>query len=359
MGLANLFKKNEALLALDIGSHALKLVEIDTSGATPRLVNAVTQPLKHDVYSNNIITKGEEASDEIHSLLESHDIEPKRVVTAMPGPSVFTKKIKLQKMPLADLKTNIQFEAGNFIPHNIDAVKLDFHILGETGKNQLDVLVVAVKNEIINSFTDAIALAGLDTAIVDVDYFALQNVFEFNYPEVAEETVALINMGSRYSSINICKGGVTLFTGDMSIGGKQVSETLEGELGMSEKDADEAKEKAYAGDADARVDDVLSQSAQQIAEEFNRQLSFFWSASGSEEGIDKIFLTGGGSLIKGLTEQLAEKTGLDTEQLRSLKEIDYTEVFDDQEAKSYEPLLSVALGLGIRESGDKIIPNYL
>ena len=86
----------------------------------------------------------------------------------------------------------------------------------------MEVLVVAVKRDIINSYTEAIRAADLEPVIVDVDYFALENMFELNYDAADGQPVALVNIGARYSSINILKDGRSTFTGDVPVGRRRV-----------------------------------------------------------------------------------------------------------------------------------------
>jgi type IV pilus assembly protein PilM len=356
MGWKDLFVKKESLISIDIGSSGIKLLELDMTGEKPSLVNLGMVPLTGEVFANNVITKTEKVSEQIASLLETNAITDKRVVVAIPGPSVFTKKIKMAKMSPAELHTNIYFEAGNFIPHNIDAVRMDYHVLGESGKNQLDVLVVAVKNEIIDSFLNTMSMSGLETAVVDVDYFALQNMFELCYPELKSKTIALINIGARYSSINICRNGDSLFTGDIVVGGRLFTEAIAESTGLSVDEAEKLKKKgATAKTPDIEtMQDVIDKKVEYVASEFNRQLSFFWNASGSDEGIDQILLTGGGSQIPGLVEELSEKTGIECSIINPFKGVHCGETFDKAYIAEMGPLMSINVGLAIRQPGDKI-----
>lgn len=358
MGLSNLFSRTESLIGVDIGASSIKLVELDTTIEPVSLVNIAAAPVDGDIFSNNAISKPEKVSELVSGLLEANGITEQRAVIAMPGPSVFTKKIKMPKTSLEELFTNIQFEAGNFIPHNIDAVKLDFHVIGESAQNQYDVLVVAVKNEIVESYIECFALAGLDVAIVDVDYFALQNMFELCYPEEVARTAAIINMGARYSSINICKGGDSLFTGDIAVGGKLFTEGIAEAVGVSSTEAEKfKKDESSRGQHAAAVREAIDQSVEYVAVELNRQLSFFWNASGSEEGIDKILLSGGGSCVPRLRDELSEKTGIDCEVVNPLRGIDCGEGFDQAYLNELAPLMSVCVGLGLRQPADRILPD--
>ncbi len=266
----------------------------------------------------------------------------------------------MPRLDMGELATNIQFEASNFIPHSIDAVRLDFHVLGASGKNQLDVLVVAVKNEIIESYLQAFQMLGLETAIVDVDYFALQNVFELSYPEYRDETVALINMGNRYSSINICRSGESLFTGDIAVGGKIFTDAIEGALDLSAEDAEKAKLGQLKDKVEeSSLQEVIDANIEKVASEFNRQLSFFWNASGAEEGIDRVFISGGASRLQGILDELSEKTGLPCEALDPFKNIDLGDAVDDAYARDISAQMAIGVGLAMRHRGDKVIPDFM
>ena len=354
MDLKKLFGKKEAFIGVDIGSSGIKLVELDISGVKPKLLNLGVVPVSEVIIANNQISNPSKASELVTSLLEANSIVDRRVVTAVPGPSVFTKKIKVQKVELEELATNIQFEAGNFIPHNINAVKLDFHIIGDTGKGQLDVLVVAVKNEVINSFVDCLALSGLDTAIVDVDYFCVQNMFEQGYPELLNKTVALINIGHRYSGVNIVRGGQSLFTGDVSVTGKQFTDALVEATGQTADKVEKLKRNLKSAASDPKVEAAIKKQLEQSANEFNRQLSFFWSASGADDGIDQIMLSGGGAVTPGLAEALAAKTGLECALLDPFRGIDVGSGFDQNYLREVAPLMSVGVGLAMRMTGDRV-----
>lgn len=367
MDLKSLFRRSESLISIDIGSTAVKMLELDTSGDRPKLVNLGVSPVGYEIFSNNAITKGEKVAEQISALLEANSVADKRVCTAVPGPAVFTKKIKMPKLDPVELANSVQFEAGNFIPHNIDAVKLDYHIIGEAGRNQLDVLVIAVKNEILDSFLECFSYAGLEVAVADVDSFALQNMFELCYPEMVAKTVALVNVGARYSSINICKNGQSLFTGDVAVGGKLFTDAIAEVMGVPADQAEALKCKnapatggsAAQNDAMAgAVQDVIDRNIEYMASELNRQLSFFWNASASEDQIDSIMLSGGGSLVKGLAEELSERTGIQCATMDPLRGIEVGDSFDPAFLQEVGPMLSIAVGLGIRQPGDKIIPDY-
>ena len=113
-------------------------------------------------------------------------------------------------------------------------MNLDYQVLGrDPATGNIDVLLVAVRKDIINSYLAAIGEAGLVPTIMDVDYFAIENMFETNYSPDPGEVVALLNIGAGYSSLTILKGGRSSFTGDIAVGGEQFTDLLVQEFGMS------------------------------------------------------------------------------------------------------------------------------
>lgn len=347
--------KEESLVAVDIGASSVKLLELEVKGSTARLKNIGIAPLSGEIFQNNQIAAIEKVGEQIVLLREANSIGDKRIAVAVPGPSAFTKRIRVPRMEPAELKEHVSFEAANFIPHNLSAVHLDFHVIGSVGKQQLDVLVVAVKNEIVDSYLNCIESIGLEVAVMDVDYFAIQNMFEFCYPDFASQTVALINMGSRFSSINICRNGQSLFVGDVPLGGRHFTEAAMDETGLSFADAEALK---ISNDRKApnyaALKDALDRHSQYVASEFNRQLSFFWNASGADDGLDLIAVVGGGSEIPGLLEEMSEKTGVECRHISPLAGIETGGDFSEDFLEEIAPRFGVAVGLAIRTPGDRI-----
>ncbi len=352
-----LFGRSESLLAIDIGATSIKLAELELGGASPRLLSVAVSPLPPGVISNNVIENTEIVAEQIGAMLEANNIEDKRVVTCVPGPSVFTKRIKMPKSSESELAAAIQLEAGNFIPHSLDAVRLDYQVMRAFGKNQVEVLVVAVKDEILDNYVEAIALAGLEVAVVEVDYFALQNIFELSYPELVSKTVACVNLGRRFSSITVCRDGESLFTGDISAGGRVFDEALASQLSLSPEQIEAFRlvegNKAPPGIDQQALDGAISGVVEELAVELNRQLSFFWNASGADEGIDQIFLSGGVTKLNGLVESVKIHTGIGVEILDPFRHIEAGDDFDRDHLAEIGPAVTVALGMALREPGDK------
>jgi type IV pilus assembly protein PilM len=245
-------------------------------------------------------------------------------------------------------------EASHLIPDSLDNVNLDFQVIDwiEAG-NKMEVVVVAVKKEIINSYTDAIRAADLEPVVVDVDYFALENMFELNYDIADGHPVALINIGARYSSINILKGGRSTFTGDVPVGGAEYNDALSRQLGVSPADADALKMgQRVAGIEEAVVEPVLGSVTEFIVEEIQRALSFFWTAA-TDEPLGGAVLSGGPARMPGLAANLTQRLQCAVEVANPFRRLHLERGVDRDLVESSGPALAVAAGLATRRPGDK------
>ena len=177
-------KNTEVFLAVDIGTSFIKLMELDTSGPKPILLAAGMAPTPANAITNNIITAPQKVADAIKTIIEANEMSASKACIAIPGPCAFIKKITMGYSSEKELANLIFFEAANYIPHSVKAVKLDYQVLNADPEGSMHVLLVAVKNEIIESYIAVLSLAGLEPAIADIDYFALEIMFELNYPDV-------------------------------------------------------------------------------------------------------------------------------------------------------------------------------
>lgn len=346
--------EQEPLVSIDIGSSKIKAMVMDVTGSKPVLQAAGLTPTPANSIKNNVVVNPDHIGAAIRSLIDANEIMLERAVVSIPGPTVFTKKITTSYSPLKDLDNNIRFEAGNFVPHNMNDVYLDYQVLSTNGTSSMDVLLVAVKNDIVQSYLQAVTEAGLEPAIADVDYFAIENMFQLNYPEASDQTVALIDVGARFSAVSILQDGQSLFSGDVSVGGRLYTDALVETLGMEPGEAEEAKVgTSIEGYDDSLIVETLDRTTEHVASELHRNLGFFWNAAGTDRAIEAIYLSGGSALAPGLLESLNSLTGLDCELMEPFKEVDWSENFDQDYLEEIKNSMGVSVGLALRRVGDK------
>src|SRR4029079_17691381 len=234
----------KSLVGLDIGSSAVKAVELKPAGKGFKVSAFGSEVVPPDSIVDGAIIDGSVVAEAIRRLFVSLGIKTKDVAASLSGNAVIVKKITLPVMTESELAESIYWEAEQYIPFDIQDVNLDYQILDkhtDGGKGSMDVLLVAAKKEKIADYTGVIAQAGRAAVVVDVDAFALQNAYVVNYGIDAGAVVVLLNAGASATNINILQGDQSVFTRDISIGGNAYTEALQRELGLAFDAAEQLK----------------------------------------------------------------------------------------------------------------------
>lgn len=343
------------IIGLDIGSSYIKAVQLkDTrSGYELELFDMI--PISPELIVEGSIIDSIRLTEVLKELIRKAKIKTKDAVISISGHSaVIIKRISLPDMTEEELSESIKFEAEQYVPFDIEDVNIDFQILGPREEpGQMDVILVAVKKEVINDYVNVVNEAGFNTVIVDVDAFALENMYGINYEVEADTNVALINVGASMINMNIVRGGVSAFTRDSSVGSNLHSEALQREFNISYEDAERLKkgeslEKITPEDAQP----VIMNASEEIINEIKRSIDFFRGGSPSAD-IKEIILSGGCALIKGFPELLSERTGIEVKKAEPFRNIKIPKRFDLLSLDDVAPMLAVAVGLALRRPGDR------
>lgn len=348
---------NDGYVALDIGSSSIKMVEASLDKSGGRLLKLAIQPLAENLIQNNMIVDINAVAEAIKQVIQENGVKAKRVISAVPGRAVIMKKVQMPKQETAELEANIEFEAQNVIPENLDNVNLDHQVLSSAeDSNKLDVLLVAVKKEIVNSYSDVIEAAGLEAAVIDVDYFALENMYETNYADdAAKGVVGLIHIGAQNTSISLLQDGVSTFTGDLSIGGAYFSEALASQTGLSLTAAENFKLTGVAEEnPNLNLVTLVQPTADELAEEIRRTVSLYGAVPSDDgDGLKILFLSGGGAKLAGLRTLLEERMSVPVRLCEPFRHFSVGKNIDRDYLLESAPTFAVAAGLAIRRPGDR------
>jgi len=343
------------IIGLDIGSKHIKVVQLKVGQGSHRLERLGIATLQPELIVDGSILDSTRVVEAIKELVSNTGIKAKDVTLAVSGhSSVIIKRVSLPQMTAEELDEQIRFEAEQYIPFDIEDVSLDFQILGPAEEeNMMDVLIVAVKKDKISEYVTVVKEAGLNPVIVDVDAFALENMFELNYEVKEGENIALVNIGASMININILKGGISVFTRDSSLGGNLLTEALQREFTISYANAEKLKqEENVEGVSPEDVKSVLNTAAEDIITEISRSFDYFRDTT-NYENINQIILSGGVALTKNFAQTLSERVGIPVTIAEPLKNITVPESFDQEYLMKVSPLMSVAVGLAMRRVGDK------
>jgi type IV pilus assembly protein PilM len=348
------FSKKIEPIALDIGSTFIKLVQLKGSNKNYQLIKFGMIPLPPEVIVEGAVMDAGRVVEAIKELLVSQKVKTKEVVISVSGSSVIIKRVAVADMTDEELAESIKWEAEQYIPFSIDDVNVDFQKLGAgVAAGQADVLLVAVKKDKINDYVNLVKEAGLEPVVMDVDAFALANMYELNYA-FEEGTTALLNIGASVMNINILKDGISIFTRDITVGGNRFTEALQRDFGLTYEDAEKVKRGEDVEVADKeQIAGVMSSVTDDIVAETQRSFEFFRSTTGSDK-VSRVLVSGGCARIGNFTTVLSERLEIPVEVVDPFKKIKIDpKRFEAAMIAESSPLCAVAVGLAIRRPGDR------
>jgi type IV pilus assembly protein PilM len=337
-------------IGLDIGSGYLKIVQFKDIKGGYELELFDMLPLPPELIVDGSIIDSLRLIDSLKELVRKAKIKTKDATISLSGhSSVIIKRVSLPEMSEEELSESIKFEAEQYIPFDIEDVNLDFQILGPKEEpGQMDVILVAVKKDIINEYLSVVKEAGLTPLIVDVNSFALENIYEINYEIEPDRNIAIVNIGASTINMNILKGGTSVFTRDSAVGSNLHTEALQREFNLTYETAERLKKgEPVENVAPEDALSVMELASGEIIGEVNRSLEYF------PEDVNEVILSGGCALVKDFPKLLAEKIGAETKVMEPFKNIKIPERFDVTYIEEMAPILSVAAGLALRRPGDR------
>ncbi|MBI4382975.1 MAG: type IV pilus assembly protein PilM [Nitrospinae bacterium] len=345
------------LVAIDIGSHSIKVAQLAGVRDKYELLSFGLMPLESEAIVDGVVKKEDVVIDTLSRLVKAEKIPTRYAVASVAGEAVIVKKIKVPMMSEKELVLSINHEAEQYIPFDIDDVSIDFQIIGrgvaaepeeESDQEKMEILLVAVQRELIDSRTGILAEAGLKPVIVDLDMFAIVNALGVSRDLSRLGSVALLDLGATFTHVNIVLNGFTAFTRDIPLGGSSCTQKLMSGFGVSYEQAEAIKrgempEKVEREDAVR----VLADSFEKIAEEVQKSFEFFSATTNTP--VERVFVSGGGALVPGAAGLLGEKLGAPAELLDPFAAVKIGKKFDREMASRMAPIAAVAIGLATRK----------
>lgn len=344
-------------VGIDIGTESLKLIEIEPSGEKRPIKTIRYHVLEFENLAQappeekrNLIAK------ELQELLSLAKKKKAYAATNISGSAVIVREAKMPKLIPAELKQVLPFEAEPFIPYNIQEVNLDYHATGETevnGEKKYDGILVAAKQDAIDEHLNLLTQSGVNPIIVDVDAFALANFIGLD-PDNQKQTIMIANIGATNTNLAIIEKGVIKVARDVAIAGNTLTHSIEEAMSIPWKKAEDLKknldlEGPPADEEEARAKDALQAVVKELLAELHKSLDFFL-ARGPERSVHKIYLSGGGALLKNLAPFTVNELKFPVEVFNPFSVFQLPN--DAQAFHNLGPIFTVACGLALRSWGD-------
>jgi type IV pilus assembly protein PilM len=366
--------RSSSVIGLDIGSHQIKAVYVERRKQACHLVSAGAVPTPPGAVQEGIVQQPDAVAEALRGLCRQNDIPFTEAIAAISGATVTVRNIKVPNMNEASLKKSIRFEASKYVPSVQDSV-VEYEMLGRSGDPpQLDVLLVAAPNDMVNSRVAAMEMAGLEPVAIDIEAFALLRVLQSaNIPTDTSGAVALVNLGATFTDLNIVFQGQLVVTRSIPIGGHALTQSVASAANVDLDQAEELKrrldvtwpapepsESRFLLDQELpglrQAQQVVGPFLEEILREIRRSVNYFQSQMGGEDAeasVTRLVLTGGTAKLTGLASYLEAKLGVPVTMLDLFSaEPQLKSVVGVSSGERFRKLsidLSIATGLALKE----------
>ena len=345
--------KTSQVLGIDISSTTVKLLELSQSGDRYRVESYAVAPLPPEAVVEKNVNQVETVGGLIRELVSRSKTRAQHAVAAVAGSAVIIKTIPMPAgLSEEDLEAQLTVEADQYIPYPLEEVALDFEELGpvEGRDDQVNVLLAACRQETIESRVDAIEVAGLTPAIMDVEVFAMERalaLLKTQMPMANPETIAMVDIGASMTTLSVYAGGESVYTREQLFGGKQLTDEIMNRYDLSFEEAGRAKKQG--GLPEDYESEVLEPFREAVVQQVSRSLQFFFSSSEYTE-LDCVVLCGGVAAIAGLAEIIEERLSTPTIVANPFADMSVASRVNAQALAKDAPAMMVACGLAMRSA---------
>jgi type IV pilus assembly protein PilM len=348
-------RKQHPLIGVDISSTSVKLIELTHTGGSSaelyRVAAFAVEPLPADAVVEKKLADTDAVGQCIKRAVARSGTAVKHAAVAVSGSAVITKIIAMSaSLSDAEMETQIQLEADQYIPYPLEEVNIDFDVLGASsgGGDMVDVLLAASRRENVDDRVTALELAGLTADIVDVEAYAMENAclllghFADDQPE---QTVAIADVGATTTTLHVLRAGNIGYSREQNFGGNQLLDEVQRRYGLSQQ---QAQERLLHGQLPENfTTEVLNPYKEALVQQIARALQFFYSASTANR-TDQVILAGGSASIPKLDELVEERLGVPVSIADPFTHMAIAERIDMAELRRAAPSMMIAVGLALR-----------
>jgi type IV pilus assembly protein PilM len=346
----------ERILALDIGASTVKVGEFQASkGQGLRLTNFNFADLgidpEHEENRKALIVST------VRNVVREKNIKATNVVFSVSGQSVFTRFVKLPPVDESKVAQIIQYEAQQNVPFPIDEVIWDYQLLGKNPEGELEVVLLAIKSDIIEDLTEGVESCGLRTEIVDVAPMALYNAVRYNYGDL-EGCTMVVDLGARTTNLLFLEQH-RVFSRSIPIAGNAITQSIASEFNIPFLEAEQLKKShgfvalggAYEepeSETQARVSKIIRNVMTRLHAEIARSINFYKGQQGGSAPA-RVLLSGGSSIIPYTDRFFKEKIQVEIEYFNPFRNVEIDPRISREELARSAHFFGEVVGLGLRK----------
>jgi type IV pilus assembly protein PilM len=351
---------NSSLVAIDIGSSAIKMLELTGNAKRRRLKNFAVEPLPKGAIEHGLFVDPIAITDVLKKMVKQMGVKGRRTAVSISGAGAMIKKVVINAGKDATVMEQVDFHASQAFQIDPAEMYYDHAEMGlaPNGSDGVEVLLVGARREIVEQYVTVIKEAGMQLGIVEAGALSLVNMFEVNYG-VIDGLIAVISIGASSTSVIFIDRGRVLYNHELSMGGDAFTAAIAQTMNMAWEAAESLKISAAASQADlpAEFQRIMAETNNTMSNEMRQVFSFFASSSDAEGSgpVKHAFLIGGGSRTLGIDAALATAVGVPIHLANPFQNIEIDErKFKLDRVMGLGPMFGVSIGLGTRSKGDKV-----
>lgn len=349
-------RKQASLLGVDIGSTAVKLIEL-SQGAGPsakryRVETFTLEPLPENAVVERKVVDVGAVGRAVRRAVAKSGTKTKRAACALADSAVITKVIAVAaSLSDADMEAQVQLEADQSVPYPLEEVNIDFDLIGPSASNPdtVDVLLAASRRDNVDDHVAVLKQAGLSAAIIDVEAYAMENacalLLDRGGDVRQDQTVAVADVGATTMTLHVLRGGKVIYTREQNFGGNQLLDAVERRYRLGRSQAVERLQHKRL--PESFVPEVLRPFEDAVAQQIARALQFFYSAS-TRHRTDQVLLCGGGARLEKIDDLVAERLGVPVSVADPVAPMAVGPGVDSEALTQAAPSMMVATGLALR-----------
>ncbi|HJP96755.1 MAG TPA: type IV pilus assembly protein PilM [Candidatus Saccharimonadales bacterium] len=302
-----------AFFGLDIGTTAIRLVELHGSGNVRNLVKYAYVPVDSKIVLSDAKSDQQKLAQVIKDLLSQAHMTTRNVAVGIPSQRVFTAVVDFDRLPQAELAKAIQYQADSLIPTPLDKSKIDWAVIGDSPKDKtkVEVLLSSVENDFVENRLDLLESIGLDVIAFEPDNLALTRAL------IAQDTMApqmVLDIGSKSTDLVITMNGAPRLTRAIPTGAEAIVRAAAQNLNIDDKQARQFVFKFGLGKdkLEGRIYDAIIGTVDILTGEIDKSIKFFQSRY-TDGKIARVIVTGGASALPEFPLYLANKFGVEVE----------------------------------------------
>lgn len=352
MNLNWLNQGKQQLIGVDINAARMKLLELSKTSHSYRVDAAELAEIPPSTFIDSDIKNPQGLSQVLADMHQSARAKRKHAAVAVPGSASMIKTIQMDAtLNELDLEAQVWLEAGKHFPDLVEAISLDFCVLGsnQENPNMVDVLLIASRNSNVRSRVDALESAGLDVDVVDVDYYAYARAYsliEHQLPRSdGEQITAMLNISDKMTIFIVLRGNEMIYYNDIAYNTLPIMQCVERNLEIDD----------LFTTTNAELENISAERKQNalnlVKDNLNSHISHFlqlFASAHNQAEINAIVLSGACALIPGIANFVEQFTGIQAIVANPLEQLEFANHVDKESLMRVAPVFMLCAGLALR-----------